>query len=138
MVLEDLIRLIGLRLQMFGYTVTEEDKSTIEYQAEKAAQYVCNYCNFKKCPDDIPGALKFVTVDYAIGEFLEHKKTFAPNALSMLNLDIAVKQIKAGDMDTTFAVGEGSKTHEQRLDAFINYLKSYGKTELMRHRRIKW
>ena len=40
MILEDLIRLINLRLQMFGYTVTEGDNSTIEYQAEKAAQYV--------------------------------------------------------------------------------------------------
>lgn len=138
MVLEDLIRLINLQLQMFGYAVTEQDKPAIEYQAEKAAQYVCNFCNFKKCPDDIPSTLKFVTVDYAIGEFFDYRKTFAPDTLSMLNLDMAVKQIKAGDTDTTFAVGEGSKTHEQRLDSFINYLKSYGKTELMRHRRIKW
>lgn len=138
MVLEDLIRLINLQLQMFGYAVTEQDKPAIEYQAEKAAQYVCNFCNFKKCPDDIPSTLKFVTVDYAIGEFFDYRKTFAPDTLSMLNLDMAVKQIKAGDTDTIFAVGEGSKTHEQRLDSFINYLKSYGKAELMRHRRIKW
>lgn len=51
---------------------------------------------------------------------------------------MAVKQIQEGDTNIAFAVGEGSKTGEQRLDIFINYLKSYGKTELMRHRRIKW
>ena len=79
-----------------------------------------------------------MTVDYAIGEFLEHKKTFAPDTLATLNLDMAVKQIQEGDTNIAFAVGEGSKTDEQRLDSFINYLLTYGKTELMRHRRIKW
>jgi len=138
MVMEDLIKLINLRLKMFGYTVTEEDKPFIEYQAEESAQYVCNFCNFKKCPEDIPGALKFVAVNYAIGEFLKSKKTFEPEALSKLNLDMAVKQIKTGDTDVSFAAGDASKTPEQRLDDFIAYLTSYGKTEMMRHRRLKW
>ena len=138
MVMDDLIKLVNLRLKMFGYTVTEKDKPFIEYQAEEAAQYVCSFCNFKKCPDDIPGTLKFVTVNYAIGEFFKSKKAFEPETLSKINLDMAVKQIKTGDTDVSFATGDASKTPEQRLDAFIAYITSYGKMELMRHRRLKW
>ena len=74
----------------------------------------------------------------AVGEFLLGKKTFAPDDLSTIDLSVAVKQIQTGDTNTVFGVGEGSLTPEQRLDNFINYLLSYGKSEFNSFRRLRW
>ena len=60
---------------------------------------------------DVPEGLEHIAVDMAVGEFLLSKKTFAP---------------------------ESSLTTEQRLDNFINYPRSYGKSEFASFRRIKW
>jgi len=138
MTMTDLTELVNMRLMTFGYTVTEADQPILIYVTGHAAQYVCTYCNFKDCPDDIPGSLKYVTADYAVGEFLQQKKTFAPADLSNLNLDLAIKQITTGDTTTVFATGEGSQTDEQKLNTMISYLMSYGKHELNSHRKVKW
>ena len=81
--------------------------------------------------------VEHIAVDMAVGEFLLSKKTFAPESLN-IDLSYAVKQIQAGDTNTVFATGESSLTPEQRLDNFINYLRSYGKSEFASFRRIKW
>ena len=85
----------------------------------------------------IPAGLEHVAVDMAAGEVLQAKKTFAPDSLSGLDLDYAVKQIQQGDTNTVFATGEGSLTAEQRLDAFIRSLLS-GEKEILHYRRLKW
>lgn len=74
----------------------------------------------------------------AAGEFLQAKKTFFPDDLSMIDLSNAVKQIQSGDTNTVFAIGSGNLTQEQRLDIFINHLLSYGKDELKSFRRLRW
>ena len=53
-------------------------------------------------------------------------------------MDVAIKQIVTGDTTTTFAIGEGSQTDEQKLNAFIGYLLTYGKHEMNSHRVVKW
>lgn len=138
MTMTELVEVVNMRLMTFGYVVTEQDQRILNYVTNHAAQYVCNYCNFKKCPDDIPSALQYVTADYAVGEFLQQKKTFAPADLSNLNLDLAIKQITTGDTTTVFATGEGSQTDEQKLNTFINHLMTYGKHDLNSHRKVKW
>lgn len=138
MTIEELNSLVEMRLLTFGYTVTEADQKILTYVTGRAAQYVCTFCNFPRCPDDIPSSLQYVTADYAVGDFLQHKKTFAPDDLTNLNLDLAVKQITTGDTTTVFATGEGSQTDEQKLNSFISYLMTYGKHELHPHRRVKW
>jgi len=79
-----------------------------------------------------------IAVDMAIGEFLTAKKTFSPDSIAGLDLDIAVKQIQTGDTNTVFATGEGSLTAEQRLNAFLNYLLTYGRDEFSCYRKIRW
>lgn len=138
MTIEELSSLVEMRLLSFGYTVTEADQKILTYVTGQAAQYVCTFCNFPRCPEDIPSGLQYVTADYAAGDFLQHKKTFAPDELMNLDLDFAVKQISTGDTTTSFATGEGSETDEQKLNSFISYLKSYGKAQLTRFRRVKW
>nr|DAS80986.1 MAG TPA: tail connector protein [Caudoviricetes sp.] len=138
MTIEELNSLVEMRLLTLGYPVTEADQKILSHVTGHAAQYVCTFCNFPRCPDDIPGSLRYVTVDYAVGNFLQHKKTFAPDDLTNLNLDVVVKQITTGDTTTVFATGEGSQTDEQKLNSFISYLMTYGKQELNSHRRVKW
>ncbi len=101
---------------------------------EKVRNSIKNEINWQ----DVPEKLEYIAVDMAAGEFLQAKKTFQPDDLEHFDLVCAVKQIQTGDTNTVFAVGDGSMTPEQRLNAFINYLLNYGKTELHSFRRIRW
>lgn len=122
------------RLASFGYSLSESDDPLLLFSLQKAQTSVKNLCNLNLVPDGLAG----ITVDMAAGEFLNALKTFSPNSLESLDLDTAVKQIKLGDTETVFAVGQGSFTPEQRLDAFINFLLSSGKEQLSAYRRLKW
>ena len=93
MTIEELNSLVEMRLLTLGYPVTEADQKILSHVTGHAAQYVCTFCNFPRCPDDIPGSLRYVTVDYAVGNFLQHKKTFAPDDLTNLNLDLSLIHI---------------------------------------------
>ncbi len=122
------------RLQSFGYQLQKGDEFALAFSIHKTEDTIKNDCNVNSIPD----GLLNIAVDMAVGEFLSAKKTFSPESLAGLDLTLAVKQIQAGDTSTTFAVGEGSSTPEQRLDAFINHLLTYGKDEFSCYRKIRW
>ena len=122
------------RLQSLGYTVKDSDDIAINFAMQKVENTIKNDCNISAIPD----GLMNIAIDMVVGEFLMSKKTFAPNDLPSLNLEVAIKQIQEGDTNIAFAIGEGSKTDEQRLDSFINYLLSYGRGEFNTYRRFKW
>ncbi len=122
------------RLQQFGYELKEEDSFALSFSLEKVIHTVKNETHSR----EIPKQLEMIVVDMAVGEFLMAKKTFAPDSLEMMDLGLAVKQLQEGDTNTVFAVGEGTMTDEQRLNAFINHLLVYGKGEIYHYRRLKW
>lgn len=122
------------RLQQFGYELKEEDGFALSFSLEKVINTVKNETHSR----EIPKQLEMIVVDMAVGEFLMAKKTFAPDSLEMMDLGLAVKQLQEGDTNTVFAVGEGTMTDEQRLNAFINHLLAYGKGEIYHYRRLKW
>lgn len=124
------------RLQALGYDVQQQngDEATLSLSVLRAMQYIKNECNVPAVPDGLTDA----AVDMAVGEFLQTKKTFHPDSLTGLDLDMAVKQIQTGDTSVTFANGEGSLTAEQRLDAYLQYLLNSGKEALSCYRRIRW
>ena len=122
------------RLQSLGYTVKDSDDIAINFAMQKVENTIKNDCNVSAIPD----GLMNIAIDMVVGEFLMSKKTFAPNDLLNFNLDSAVKQIQEGDTNISFAVGEGSKTDEQRLDSFIDYLLNYGRDEFITYRRFIW
>ena len=128
------VETIKERLQSFGYEVREEDMFSLTFCMEKIQTSIKTNINHV----EIPKELESIAVDRTVGEFLLAKKTFAPKELSNFDLDYAVKQIQAGDTNTVFAVGEGTLTPEQRLDAFLQYLLSYGSKEFHTFRRIQW
>lgn len=123
------------RLKSFGYIVNAEtDDFALTFCVDKVRSTIKNDTN----QPDVPEGLEHIAVDMAAGEFFLMKKTFAPDSLTSLDLDFAVKQIQTGDTNTVFAVGDGSMTPEQRLNTFINYLLTYGKAEFSAFRRFRW
>ena len=121
------------RLRSIGYAVKDSDDITINFAMQKVENTIKNDCNISAIL-----SLIHIAIDMVVGEFLMSKKTFAPNELLNLNLDSAIKQIQEGDTNISFAVGEGSKTDEQRLDSFIDYLLNYGRDEFITYRRFRW
>lgn len=126
--------LVKARLNTFGIEVEENDMLSLNFCVEKVRDTIRNETN----QPDVPQGLEHIAADMVVGEFLMAKKAFAPDKLNGIDLGCAVKQLQTGDTNTVFATGEGSKTPEQRLEAFINYLLSYGKSEFNSYRRIKW
>lgn len=122
------------RLKCFGYEVKADDEFALTFCVEKVRNTIKNEIN---C-ENVPEGLEHIANDMAAGEFLLSKKTFAPEELEGFDFEYAVKQIQTGDTNTVFVTGEGSLTPEQRLNAFINYLLSYGKTEFNSYRRLRW
>ena len=113
------------RLQSFGYDLKENDEAILIFCIQKVENTIKNDCNVSSIPDGLVN----IAVDMVVGEFLTTKKTFAPNDITGLDLDFAVKQIQTG---------EGSLTAEQRLNAFLNYLLTYGRDEFSCYRKIRW
>ena len=123
------------RLASLGYTLKESDEVLINICVSKAENRVKTDCNIS----EIPGGLEPFTVDIAVGEFLLAKKTFAPLDISGIDISSStIKQIQIGDTSTTFAVGQGNLTAEQRLDAYIDHLLNYGKDLFSAYRKIRW
>ena len=122
------------RLEAFGIVIDENDELSLNFCIEKVRDTIKNETN----QQDVPEGLEHIAADMVVGELLMAKKAFTPDKLIGIDLGYAVKQLQAGDTNTVFATGEGSMTPEQRLNAFISYLLSYGKDEFNSYRRIKW
>lgn len=85
---------------------------------------------------ELPEGLVSVAVYMVVGEYLNMKKV--SGQLDGFDLDAAIKQIQEGDTNTVFAIGDGSSTPEQRLDALISYLINGRTREFYRFRRFVW
>lgn len=129
-----MLDMVKERLQSFGYEIQDGDEIILNFSIQKVENTIKNDCNVSSVPDGLVN----IAVDMAIGEFLTAKKTFSPDSIAGLDLDMAVKQIQTGDTNTVFATGEGSLTAEQRLNAFLNYLLTYGRDEFSCYRKIRW
>lgn len=120
------------RLESFGYEVTEADNWMIEFLIQKIENSIKADCNINTIPEE----LHEIAVDMVVGEFLLNKKS--RGQLEGFDLEAAVKEIHEGDTSVTFAIGDGSKTPEERLDELILYLMNYGKGKFAAYRCIKW
>lgn len=130
----ELLDLARERAECFGYEMQEGDEFALIFALKKVEDTIKNLCNVGSVPEE----LEHIAVDMTVGEFLFAKKTFAPDSLKGINLDYAVKQIKLGDTDVSFAVGTGSLTPEQRLDSFIAYLRNAPRGQLTAFRKLRW
>ena len=132
---EEFIEEILKRLISFGYIPNENDSWIITFCMQKVENHIKNSCNIS----EIPNELKEVEIDRICGEFLFSKKqTGQLNAENGFDLEMAIKQVQAGDTNVTFAVGEGSETLETKLNTLISYLLNYGESDFICYRQIKW
>lgn len=129
-----MLKMVKDRLKSFGYELQKDDEITLNFCIQKVENTIKNDCNTLSIPDGLVN----IAVDMAVGEFLTAKKTFSPGSIAGLDLDFAVKQIQTGDTNVTFSVSEGSMTDEQRLNAFLNYLLTYGRSEFSCYRKLRW
>ena len=88
--------------------------------------------------DTIPDGLHYVAVELVVGEYLTFKKNAGQLDIDGLDLEAAVKQIQEGDTNTVFAIGDGSLTPEQRLEALLSRLTRDRTREFIRYRRLVW
>ena len=118
-------------LKGFGLTILPNDP-ILSLALENVQWRIRNLTNLAEVPDGLTG----VAAAMAAGEYLRMKK--GAGQLEGFDLDAAVKSIKEGDTDITFAIGDGSSTAEQRLDALIATLTEGRTGEIYRYRRLVW
>ena len=115
-----------------GIAVSQAD-ALLDFVVESVNQIIRNETN----QSDVPAGLESVAVYMAAGQYLKFKK--GAGQLDGFELDdAAVKRIKEGDTDVTFALGEGSETPEQRLDRLINTLIDSGRGQFAKYRKLVW
>ena len=132
---EEFIEKILQRFISFGYKPNEKDSWMITFCMQKVENHIKNSCNISEIPDE----LKEIEIERICGEFLFSKKqTGQLNAENGFDVEMAIKQVQAGDTNVTFAVGEGSETLETKLNALISYLMNYGEGDFICYRQIKW
>lgn len=120
---------------MFGYPVTEQERSTIEFEIKLVLNYVVNYCNFAS-ENDIPVILENRIIDRICSEFLLKKKN--SGSLDGFNYDAFVKTIKEGDTQIQFGNESDGETVESRFDKWVDYMSRGFDKWLAVHRRIRW
>lgn len=120
------------RLKQLGYSATQEDWDCIDFELEKTLNYVKNYCNITTIPD----ILDYRIVDKVCSEFLYYKKN--SGSLEGFNYDAVIKQVKEGDTQITYAVGQGEDTPENRFDSFVKQLERGFDKWCTPHRALRW
>ena len=129
----DLKGLLQKRLESF-MTLTAEDNFLIDYSLDKVKTTVINIANIKEIPDE----LAFVIVERAVGEFLIFKKGTGKLDIETIDLDGLCSSIQEGDVKYENGYGKGMLTPEQRLDALLLHLLTYGENEILKFRRLTW
>ncbi len=118
-------------LEGFALTIPPGDP-VLSLVLENVQWRIKNLTNLSEVPEGLAG----MAAAMAAGEYLRMKK--GAGQLEGFDLDAAVKSIKEGDTDITFAIGDGSSTAEQRLDALISTLTEGRMGEIYRYRRLVW
>lgn len=120
------------RLKQLGYTATEDDYETIDFEILNTINYVQNYCHI----EEVPPILDTRIIDRVCSYFLSYKKN--SGNLEGFNYDTVIKSIKEGDTTITYAVGQGEDTPENRFDAFVKSLERGFDKWITPHRRLRW
>lgn len=116
------------RLKSLGYEVADGDRYAIDFAIEKVTWTIKNECNVTAIPD----GLHNIAVDMVCGEFLSMKK--GSGQLPEFDVESAIKSIKEGDTQITYAVGDMASP----VDWLINYLMNSGKPQFVTYRRFAW
>lgn len=120
------------RLKQFGYEVSAEENTQVDFELNLTLDYVKNYCNIEK----IPLILDNRIVDKVCSAYLFNRKN--AGKLEGFDYDSVIKQIKEGDTTISYAVGQGEDTPENRFDSFVKQLERGFDKWLTPHRALRW
>ena len=120
-------------LAALGFTVAVDD-ALLVFIGNSVTERVKNETN----QTTIPEGLEYLAAEMVVGEYLNALKGSGQLNMDGIDLEAAVKQIQEGDTNIVFAIGAGSSTPEQRLDALIAYLITGRTREFIRYRRLLW
>ena len=128
---------VAARLEGFGCTVAESERTAIEYAVALAAERIKANINRTEIPDE----LYYTHVDMAAGLFLQSKKD--SNTLGDLgeafDFSAPATKITEGDVSVEFAgASDGSTTPEARFDSLVQRLTEPPQSLFAAFRRIKW
>lgn len=121
------------RLAMLGYTVTDDDKTGLEYTIHKCEAELLVNINHR----ELPPPLFYTLVDMVAGQFLFDKK--AAGGLEGFDFEAPAKSITEGDISVTFAgASDGASNAESRFDAMLSKLMHPAESTLAAFRRLRW
>jgi len=123
---------VSKRLNHFGYTTNDDDKSQIEFELDKWSKYILNYCNISEIPEMVYPRL----IDRVCAEFLFNKKN--SGTLEGFDYDAVIKSIKEGDTTITYEISHGESIAETRFDALVKQLERGFDKWLTPYRRLRW
>ena len=122
------------RLAMLGYTVTDADKTGLEYLIHKCEAELLANINHR----ELPPPLFYTLVDMVAGQFLFGKKA-AGGLGEGFDFDAPAKSITEGDISVTFAgASDGASNAESRFDAMLDQLMHPAESTLAAFRRLRW
>lgn len=87
---------------------------------------------------ELPEGLEPMAIRMVVGEYLSALKGAGLLDVPTIDLEAAEKQIKEGDTQITYSVGEGTLTPEQRLNTLIAAMVAVDMAEIYRYRRLVW
>jgi hypothetical protein len=122
------------RLAMLGYTVTDADKTGLEYLIHKCEAELLANINHR----ELPPPLFYTLVDMVAGQFLFDKKA-AGGLGEGFDFDAPAKSITEGDISVTFAgASDGASNAESRFDALLDQLRHPAESIMAAFRRLRW
>lgn len=122
------------RLAMLGYTVTDDDKTGLEYTIHKCEAELLVNINHRK----LPPPLFYTLVDMVAGQYLYDKKA-AGGLGEGFDFEAPAKSITEGDISVTFAgASDGASNAESRFDAMLAKLMHPAESTLAAFRRLRW
>ncbi len=122
------------RLAMLGYTVTDDDKTGLEYTIHKCEAELLANINHRK----LPPPLFYTLVDMVAGQYLYDKKA-AGGLGEGFDFEAPAKSITEGDISVTFAgASDGASNAESRFDAMLAKLMHPAESALAAFRRLRW
>lgn len=122
------------RLAMLGYTVTDDDKTGLEYTIHKCEAELLANINHRK----LPPPLFYTLVDMVAGQYLYDKKA-AGGLGEGFDFEAPAKSITEGDISVAFAgASDGASNAESRFDAMLAKLMHPAESTLAAFRRLRW
>lgn len=122
------------RLAMLGYTVTDDDKTGLEYTIHKCEAELLANINHRK----LPPPLFYTLVDMVAGQYLYDKKA-AGGLGEGFDFEAPAKSITEGDISVTFAgASDGASNAESRFDAMLAKFMHPAESTLAAFRRLRW